>query len=318
MEEENRERRFEEKSLEDVLDCDVYTYNLLHNSDDEDSQEENNENSKFIIRCLNCGFVYNNDDKPKNYKGNQINITDYLLTSGDDKFRCPNCGQISYYEFITEEEYKKVMEKKKKREEEKARRQKRQEDIKLERFIKQNMAQFNDDLKRITEELEDLLFSNEISEKRFNHIFRFTTYNLYKKYERLFAIKGAKDKLSLDDFNEVTQEMSDSIIKEYKEENKVNERLDDVQEDINQDDIYLDIMRKDIEDREILPEDASDAQAQEYKLYYKQKDYEKRVYKLEREREYEIEKQRRQQRELDFKNKKIREEYVRSITKSGN
>ena len=294
MEEENRERGFEEKSLEDVLDCDVYTYNLLHNSDDEDSQEENNENSKFIIRCLNCGFVYNNDDKPKNYKGNQINITDYLLTSGDYKFRCPNCGK-----------------KKKKK-------KKRQEDIKLERFIKQNMAQFNDDLKRITEELEDLLFSNEISEKRFNHIFRFTTYNLYKKYERLFAIKGAKDKLSLDDFNEVTQEMSDSIIKEYKEENKVNERLDDVQEDINQDAIYLDIMRKDIEDREILPEDASDAQAQEYKFYYKQKDYEKRVYKLEREREYEIEKQRRQQRELDFKNKKIREEYVRSITKSGN
>ena len=301
---------------EEVLDCDIYTYKVTH--DDEEELKDEDVENKFILKCLNCGFVYNSAEKPKDYKDKELNIYDYILSSDDSKFRCPHCGKITYFECITEEEYKEIMEKKKKQQEEKEKRQKKQKEIRLERFIKVNMANFNDDLKRITEELEFELFSGSISENRFNHIFRFATYNLYKKYERLFAIKGIKDKLSLDDFNDVTREMSNDALKRYRQQERRVEKIDDLEEDINQDAIYLDIMRRDIEDREILPEDASDDQAQEYRLYYKQKDYEKRVHNLEKEKEYELENERRKSRELQLKNKKVIDEYVRTITKSGN
>ena len=301
---------------EEVLDCDIYTYKVTH--DDEEELKDEDVENKFILKCLNCGFVYNSAEKPKDYKDKELNIYDYILSSDDSKFRCPHCGKITYFECITEEEYKEIMEKKKKQQEEKEKRQKKQKEIRLERFIKVNMANFNDDLKRITEELEFELFSGSISENRFNHIFRFATYNLYKKYERLFAIKGIKDKLSLDDFNDVTREMSNDALKRYRQQERRVEKIDDLEEDINQDAIYLDIMRRDIEDREILPEDASDEQAQEYRLYYKQKDYEKRVHNLEKEKEYELENERRKSRELQLKNKKVIDEYVRTITKSGN
>ena len=149
----------EEENELNIMDCEVYTYNLLHGMYDEE-EEEVEENPYHIYKCLNCGFVFHTGEPPiitdgkederkkkaqldnKEYEAPKLNLSEYTLASDSSRFRCPVCSRIVPYVEIKEEEYKKVIERKRKRAEEKKKRQDAKKRAMQERVFRINIYRF--------------------------------------------------------------------------------------------------------------------------------------------------------------------------------
>ena len=281
----------EERQDIDVLDCDVYTYNLTHGEDEEEEQEEYN--PYHIYKCLNCGFVFHTGDKPEitdgkederkhkaevlneKYEAPKLDLSLYIVASDTTKFRCPQCARKVPLQEIEEKEYKQIMEKKRQREEEKKKRTDATKLMAAERVFKINMYKFNKELQELTSKLSEDLRTGKIDKYRFVSLFRNLSFNLYKKYEA--SLKRYNVFLNAGDFNSVSKEISDDVLKA----NKVQEKTEDIIEEkmlaVENDPMYITLYKKHIIDDPVIlldeeqKENAKDTLAIEEQEQAKQK-----------------------------------------------
>lgn len=324
----------EEENELNIMDCDAYTYNLVH-GEYEEEEEENEENPYHIYKCLNCGFVFHTGEPPvitdgkeaqrkkkaeldnKEYEAPQLNLSEYTLASNPSKFRCPVCSRIVPYEEITQEEYNKVIERKKKRAEEKKKRQDAQKRAMQERVFRINIYRFNEELKELTNELSEALANREITPQRFVSLYRTLSFKLFNKYEHILNSYG----LNLDamEFRKISETLSDDVL----EFNKIQEKTEDILEweenDIERDPVYVLMNKKHIldnpvsEQKDALTQEIDDAAEEKYWIA-KHEAYTKKVDKYNKDAKIEQEKLEEQRKIAQDKRKDMIKDELKSLS----
>ncbi len=275
----------EEFEEEDLYDCEVYTYQVTHPEDSEEEVSQDDE-EKIILLCPNCGFVYNFEDKPKDYRGREIDINNYILSSVDGYFRCPLCSKVVPYQQISEEEYNMIIDAKKKKEEARAKRKEKEQKRKEDAYFKINVSNFNKSLTEIQKDLEEKLFSGEISKNRFSYLYKNLVLKLYNKYEKIFA-KCNRD-FQRSDLIDTANKINHDVIRLYESKSKSDEHIDDLKEDLEDDELYIQEYREHIDERNLYEEDMCEKEyIREEKFKENQRKFEKRHIELEKEEQRE-------------------------------
>lgn len=324
----------EEENELNILDCDVYTYNLTHGLYEEE-EEEVEENPYHIYKCLNCGFVFHTGEPPvitdgkederkkkaqienKEYEAKKLNLSDYILTSDPSKFRCPVCSRIVPFQEISKEEYQKVIERKKKRAEEKKKRQDAKQKAMQERVFKINIYRFNQELKDLTDELAEYLANKEITPQRFVSLYRKLSFKLFNKYEHILNLYG----LNLDamEFRKISETLSDDVLKFNRVQEKTEDLLEWEEEKIENDPVYVVLNKKHIIDNPV--EEQKDAITQEIdndleEKYWiaKHEAYTKKVDAHNAKEAYEMKKLEKKKKEAQEKRKDMIKEDLNSLS----
>lgn len=280
--------------------------------EDENPQEnEENVNHKFLIKCPNCGFIYNDDEKPKDFKGKEIDLRNYVLLNDPGKFRCPNCFKVVEYMIISEEEYKEALAKKKKREEEKAKQTERENERKRQRYIKINIGKFNDSLTELTKDLQEKLLDGEIEPKKFFNIYYKLSFNLYKKYKRV--LDNYDLSLDMSDFRYTIKKVADNILELGKFQEKSEEYLDSLDDEIENDELYIEEQNEYINDSDVFDIDSQDYQEQQYINDERLKDLKRKIKVRDREEKREAIKLEKQERIANKKYTDRIDDYTKSI-----
>lgn len=324
----------EEENELNIMDCEVYTYNLTHGMYDEE-EEEIEENPYHIYKCLNCGFVFHTGEPPiitdgkederkkkaqldnKEYEAPKLNLSEYTLASDSSRFRCPVCSRIVPYVEIKEEEYKKVIERKRKRAEEKKKRQDTKKRAMQERVFRINIYRFNKELKDLTDELAESLANREITPQRFVSLYRALSFKLFNKYEHILNSYG----LNLDtmEFKKISEELSDDVLKFNKVQEKTEDLLEWDEKKIENDPVYAILNKKHIIDnpvetqKDALTQELDDDAEERYWIA-KHEAYTKKVNEHNAKEAYEQEKLEQKRKEAQEKRKSMIKEDLNSLS----
>lgn len=260
-----------EKSRSDFsTDSDWYTYMVTHPEEFEESEEdveEKKEYQKSIFYCEKCGYII--DETDKNFEKEESKKIKRDLNG--NILECPKCKASSKYLKKIDKDKKAEILKKRKNKEERDK-EKREE---IER------ANIKDDLMDLLEDLSERLLNDEISSKRFVAIFMYLSKRIIDRNAKEIDIDWIH-------YRKVLLSMCDNVLSQYKVNQSAEEILQYLDEDIEQDKLYLAELRYYIEDEKFSIAD--------YEMQERVKEYEMQennIFKKERERELEEQYQKR-------------------------
>lgn len=213
-----------EDEEEEIFDSQRYTQEVIEEPDD-DEQEENQEVPVFL--CASCGFMYDFANPPKGY----LPFDNYIYEGSDNKVKCPKCGRKVDFQVINRKKYEELMKKALKKQEEKQKKLEKEKEKQEEKEKSKRIDQIKDDLKDLLSDLKDRLFSGEITPKRFVAIYMNLSAKIVDRYGKKVGIRSYDLKDELYDF-------ADDILRVYKVQEKAEDILSEMQEDINEDELY--------------------------------------------------------------------------------
>ncbi len=285
--EDEEKNKFQETEPQSSSD---YWADVVRGKYDEDDEEEVDENASSIFHCLNCGFMYDISNPPK-----YLHPFGYYIASQDPlTIKCPNCHKKVLFSTATKEEYQKYLDKKEEK-------KKKEEDNKIKRLQERESRLIKEDLKDLAEDLKDRLVSKEITPKRFVALFTNLSRNIVKKYSKNLEIDWL-------DFRKTIFELSDGILKVYKSQEKTEQILEEYDQNIEDDELYLAEMGYFIEDNKFSIPD--------YELNQRMREYDRQdaiIKKEEYQREIEEKYQERKNKLLQKAEERERRKKLRDI-----
>ena len=261
-------------------DSEWYTYMVTHPEEfdevdeEEKDKEKNKEYQKAIFVCEKCGNIIDETDKYFDKVQNK-NI------KRDEKgniLKCPKCGaDQSKLKKITKEKKEELVKKKKRKEE--------KEEEKLLRIAKENIK---DDILDLLEDLSKRLEVGELDVNRFVVVFFNLSWNIVKRYSKDLEIDWI-------DYRKSMLQLSKTVTDLYDTKIDAEEILEEYNEDISKDSLYLAELNYYINDDKYSIAD--------YEMQERIKEYEameSSMFKKEREKELE---ERYQQRRIELEKK---------------
>lgn len=249
-------------------DSDWYTYLVTHPEKEDDEEiEESNEYQKGIFVCTKCGYLIDETDPDFEKKENDKIKRD----ENGNILKCPNCGALAkHLQKISEKEKFRILRKKKIDKE-------KEEDRKL----KIARANIKDDMLDLLEDLEERLQDGKLDIKRFIVLF----INLSKR----IISRNAKE-IDIDwlEYRRAIFSMADTVIEAHQEKTDAESIMEDYEEDIENDKLYIAEYKYYIEDDKYSISD--------YEMQERIQEYDKmqdNLFKKERIKELEEEYQKR-------------------------
>lgn len=245
----------EEFEEEELYDCEIYTNQVIEEQDE--NEEEFSDNEKNILICPRCGFTFNPDEPPVDYKGRKIDIGDYMMRDLPGYFRCPVCSKIVEYGTISEEEYQIVKKKKQEKEEAKKKKLEKKAEKRRQASLRINTAKFNNSLIDIQKELEEDLKDGKITPVKFMKLYKSLSNKLYKRYNMIFKRNEAY--IDPQEFKQITSFVGNNIVSHYTKKNELEAKFeaqeDEIDEELmNNDKRYQELNQKYIETEKIYDE----------------------------------------------------------------
>ncbi len=256
---------FNDEEYETKSSSDYWADVVRENENLNDEEEQDVKPPIFV--CINCGFMYDLANPPKNF--HPFNY--YVQLNDPSKVKCPNCGKKVPFETIEKEKYEAITKKKQEKKE-------KEQEAKENRKKKRKIEQMKDDLKELAEDLKERLFSGEITAKRFVALFTYMSRNIIKRYGKNLDIDWL-------DFRKTIFDLSDGILKVHKEQEKSEDILEEYTEDIEQDELYKAELEYYIEDNKFsIPDYELRKRISEYERV--EKNITNKEYKKEIEEKY--------------------------------
>ncbi len=270
-----------------------------------------------IFKCPNpkCGFIYDSKNPPLDFKGRPIKLSDYVVLSDPSKIQCPMCGCRNKFIIISREEYEKILKDKEKKQDP----HEKEKENKRQRAMRYNNKEYNRALKKMNKELKEELLEKQRDPKRFAKYYYMMSFRLAEKY---------KNKLDLDMMQVRTNSMkiSDELLKLYKYNEKSEDLLESLDERIEDDELYVESLRKNVEEAKEFSEEDSDLEYEHYEYVnnynekygeeiLRDKERELRIEKIRRESKEEVENEKNRDKEkaIDKKIKDTIDKYNKSI-----
>ncbi len=260
-------------------DSEWYTYMVTHpdifkKKDDEEDSPKKQEYQKGIFLCEKCGNIIDETEKYfDKVQGKNIKRDE------DGKIlKCPKCNaDAKYLKRISKEEKEKLLRKRRLKEE--------KEEARTLRIVKENIK---DDIVDLLEDLSKRLNSNEINVDRFVVVFLNLSQKIINRYAKNVDIDWM-------DYRRSMLEMAKTVTDLYEVQVDAERVLEEYEEDINQDKLYLAEYSYYINDDKYSIAD--------YEMAERIKEYENmesNIFKKERERELE-EKYQERRKQLEVK-----------------
>ena len=248
-------------------DSEWYTYLVTHPEKEEEEEEVKEEYQKGIFLCEKCGYII--DETSKDFDNNENKKI--KRDENGNILKCPNCGALGkYLKRISKEEKEKELRKRKIKKE-------KEEDKKL-KIARENIK---DDMLDLLEDLRYRLENNELDIKRFIAVF----INLSKR----IIDRNAKD-IDIDwlEYRRAIFSMADAVIDLYDVKTDAESIIEDYDENIEEDKLYIAEYKYYIEDDKFAIAD--------YEMQERIKEYDKmqdNLFKEERKKALEEEYQKR-------------------------
>lgn len=248
-------------------DSEWYTYLVTHPEKEEEEEEVKEEYQKGIFLCEKCGYII--DETSKDFDKNENKKI--KRDENGNILKCPNCGAIGKnLKRISKEEKEKILRKRRIKKE-------KEEDRKL-KLARENIK---DDMLDLLEDLRYRLENDEISIKRFIALF----INLSKR----IIDRNAKD-IDIDwlEYRRAIFGMADAAIDLYNVKTDAESIIEDYDENIEEDKLYIAEYKYYIEDDKFAIAD--------YEMQERIKEYDKmqdNLFKEERKKALEEEYQKR-------------------------
>lgn len=255
--------------LDFSTDSEWYTYQITHPDEFKEQEEETKKSQyeKGIFKCEKCGYII--DETEKDFE----KTTNKKITRDNDGniLNCPNCGASA-------KNLKKINKEKK---EEIVRRRKRMQEKEEQRKIDVAKENIKDDLMDLLSDLKTRVLEDEIDIKRFVAVFMNLSHKIVKR--------NGKD-LDIDwiEYRKTMIESCQIVIDAYNVKADAESIMEEYDQDITQDELYLAEYKYYIEDDKYSIADYE--MAQRIKEY---ENMEQSLFKKERERALEQEFQER-------------------------
>lgn len=248
-------------------DSEWYTYLVTHPEKEEEEEEVKEEYQKGIFLCEKCGYII--DETSKDFDNNENKKI--KRDENGNILKCPNCGALGkYLKRISKEEKEKELRKRKIKKE-------KEEDKKL-KIARENIK---DDMLDLLEDLRYRLENNELDIKRFIAVF----INLSKR----IIDRNAKDiDINWLEYRRAIFSMADAVIDLYDVKTDAESIIEDYDENIEEDKLYMAEYKYYIEDDKFAIAD--------YEMQERIKEYDKmqdNLFKEERKKALEEEYQKR-------------------------
>ena len=248
-------------------DSEWYTYLVTHPEKEEEEEEVKEEYQKGIFLCEKCGYII--DETSKDFDNNENKKI--KRDENGNILKCPNCGALGkYLKRISKEEKEKELRKRRIKKE-------KEEDRKL-KIARENIK---DDMLDLLEDLRYRLENNELDIKRFIAVF----INLSKR----IIDRNAKDiDINWLEYRRAIFSMADAVIDLYDVKTDAESIIEDYDENIEEDKLYIAEYKYYIEDDKFAIAD--------YEMQERIKEYDKmqdNLFKEERKKALEEEYQKR-------------------------
>ena len=248
-------------------DSEWYTYLVTHPEKEEEEEEVKEEYQKGIFLCEKCGYIIDETSKDFDKSENKKIKRD----ENGNILKCPNCGALGKH-------LKRISKEEKEKELRKRRIKKEKEE---ERKLKIARGNIKDDMLDLLEDLRYRLENDEISIKRFTALF----INLSKR----IIDRNAKD-IDIDwlEYRRAIFGMADAAIDLYNVKTDAESIIEDYDENIEEDKLYIAEYKYYIEDDKFAIAD--------YEMQERIKEYDKmqdNLFKEERKKALEEEYQKR-------------------------
>lgn len=280
----------ESKTREDFsTDSEWYTYVITHPDEFNENSEEKEvkkEYKKGIFLCEKCGYII--DEMQKDF---EVSFKNKIKRDEDGNIlNCPNCGGRNLKR-ITKDKKNEIL---RKNADKKNKEKRKREDI--------ERANIKDDLMDLLEDLSTRLLNDEISPKRLVAIFMFLSKKIIDRNAKELEIDWMH-------YRKVLLSMCDNVLSQYDVNQDAEEILQYLDEDIEQDALYLAELKYYINDDKFSISD--------YEMQERIKEYEAQennLFKKEREKELEENYQKRRKELEEKANYRYQRRLERSIS----